>query len=107
MIMGYDLGMMPTVSKCLCYLVSPEAQTKMSVSQKGSHAIKIANSHTSHKLERYAGSLQTGLRMAGLFIIILVVVLDVSSVYHLVAVRVTEYFSCVLYQVIEYANYDL
>ena len=41
--MGYDLEMMPVVSNFLYCLVS---QTKMPVSEKGSHVIKRRNSHT-------------------------------------------------------------
>ena len=58
----------------------PDAQTKLSVSEKVFNAIKIGKSDTSanslsplfiyvHPLRRYAGSLQTGVTMAGLLII--------------------------------------
>ena len=50
----------------------PDAQTKMSVSEKSSHVIRIhSNKHTqfpftpAQTLHKYAGSLQTGLRMSG------------------------------------------
>ena len=46
MMMGYDLGMMPVVSKCIKYcLVSQMHRQKCLVSKKGSHAIRIGNAN--------------------------------------------------------------
>ena len=60
-------------------MLSGIADTQTKMFDKGSHAIKIRNSHTAattvsalfihvHPLHRYAGSLQKGVRMAGLLI---------------------------------------
>ena len=79
MMMGYGSGNVARCFKMLILSCIPDSQTKMSDSEKGSHAIKVRNSHTAantlsalfthvRTFHRYAGSLLTWVRMAGLLI---------------------------------------
>ena len=63
----------------------------MSVAEKGSHVIRMGQQQTYivpfYTLQKYAGSLQTGIRMAGLLIIFFMTMV-IQTIYNVAVVLV-------------------